>query len=273
METKKILDTIKKGENQELGLMESFSQLFPKLMIGFANTTGGMIIIGVNSKKEITGVKMDVDELRLAIMASGKAAFPPIVSDVHVHKIKGKDVITVKIPKTDEANFHTFRGTIYARVGTSLRRFEAVQLADFLKKRQLHQDLSEAPDYKKEVKKAEEREKKNGLDEEELIDPDEEQELKRLNELEKKIDKGLISPADRKPEAKRPDELNERQKTCIEFLKKHKSIKTSKYRELNKVSSTIAHSEIKQLLKAGYLKKDSSHRKAHYVLNEEKAKR
>ena len=272
METKKILHAIKKGENQELDLKESFSPLFQKLMIGFANTTGGMIIIGVDSKKEITGVKMDVDQLRLTILSSGEAAFPPIVPDVQIHNIQGKKVITVEIQKAEEGNFHTFRGTIYARVGTSLRTFEAVQLADFLKKRQLHQDLSEMPDYKAEVKKAEEREKKNGLDEE-LIDSDEEKELKRLNELEKKIDKGLISPTDRKPEAKRPDELNERQKKCIEFLKKHKSIKTSKYRELNKVSSAIARSDMKQLVKSGYLKKDGSHRKAHYVLNKEKAKR
>ena len=272
METKKILQAIKKGENQTVDLRESFSQVFPKLIIGFANTTGGTIIVGVNSKKEIIGVKRDVDQIRLAILAAGRIAFPPIVPDVQAHKITGKNVITVVIKKIEVGDFHTFRGSLYARVGTSLKKFETVQLAEFLKKRSLNQDLSEAPDYESDAKKSEELQKETDFDKG-LIESfdNQQQEIKKLDELEKEIDEDLRGSADSKPKTKRPGELNEHQKRCIEFLKKHKSIKTSKYRELNKVSSATAHSEIKQLVKSGYLKKDSSHRKAHYVLNKKKA--
>ncbi|MBU2590329.1 MAG: hypothetical protein KKB39_06220, partial [Nanoarchaeota archaeon] len=65
-------------------------------------------------------------------------------------------------------------------------------------------------------------------------------------------------------------DLNERQKKCIEFLKKYKSIKTKKYEELNNTSFGTAIAEITELLKFKYLKKVGSFRGAYYVLNEEK---
>ena len=65
METDQLLEVIESGETQEVELKQSFhsSQDFSKLMCGFANTQGGMIIVGVNAKKTIIGTKEDVDEL------------------------------------------------------------------------------------------------------------------------------------------------------------------------------------------------------------------
>ncbi len=63
--------------------------------------------------------------------------------------------------------------------------------------------------------------------------------------------------------------LNERQMKCIEFLKKHKSIKTKKYEEMNNTSFGTAIADIKELLKFKYIKKVGSYRGAYYVLNEE----
>ena len=63
-------------------------------------------------------------------------------------------------------------------------------------------------------------------------------------------------------------DLNERQKKCVEFLKKHKSIKTRKYEKLNNTSFGTAIAEINELLKFKYIKKVGSYRGAYYVLNE-----
>ncbi|PJA08943.1 MAG: hypothetical protein COX70_02615, partial [Flavobacteriales bacterium CG_4_10_14_0_2_um_filter_32_8] len=87
METDQLLEVIESGETQEVELKQSFhsSQDFSKLMCGFANTRGGMIIVGVNAKKTIIGTKEDVDELQQKISASAQAVSPPLVPDIQVH--------------------------------------------------------------------------------------------------------------------------------------------------------------------------------------------
>ena len=54
MDKKHLLQVIESGESQEVEFKESFhsSQDFSKLMCGLANTFGGVILIGVNNKKE-----------------------------------------------------------------------------------------------------------------------------------------------------------------------------------------------------------------------------
>jgi predicted HTH transcriptional regulator len=42
-------------------------------MCGFANTSGGMAIVGVNSKLKIVGVKEDTDILQQKISAAAQA--------------------------------------------------------------------------------------------------------------------------------------------------------------------------------------------------------
>ncbi len=65
-------------------------------------------------------------------------------------------------------------------------------------------------------------------------------------------------------------DLNERQVRVIEFLKKNKSIKTTMYQKLNKVSLGTARLDINELLNFEYIKKVGSFRGAYYILNEEK---
>ena len=66
------------------------------------------------------------------------------------------------------------------------------------------------------------------------------------------------------------EDLNERQVRAIEFLRKNKSIKTTMYQKLNKISLGTARLDINELLNFGYVKKVGSFRGAYYVLSEEK---
>ncbi|MBU2589479.1 MAG: ATP-binding protein, partial [Nanoarchaeota archaeon] len=134
METGQLLEVIESGETQEVELKQSFhsSQDLSKLICGFANTQGGMIIIGVNTKRTIIGVKEDVDELQQKISASAQAVSPPLVPDIQVHRIEGKKVIAIVVQKAIDSIFHTFHGAIYVKVGSTLKKFEGNQLVDFL---------------------------------------------------------------------------------------------------------------------------------------------
>jgi len=79
----------------------------------------------------------------------------------------------------------------------------------------------------------------------------------------------LYNEKGRKKPIKHFEDLNERQKICIDFLKKHKSIKTKKYKEMNKISHGTAIADINELVQFKYIKKVGSYRGAYYVLNEE----
>lgn len=64
------------------------------------------------------------------------------------------------------------------------------------------------------------------------------------------------------------NDLNERQKKAIEYLKSHKSIKSKTYKEINNVSHATAVHELNEMIDFSYVKKIGSFRGAYYILNE-----
>ncbi|MFH0862752.1 MAG: RNA-binding domain-containing protein [Candidatus Altiarchaeota archaeon] len=139
MKTGKILGVIGSGESQEVELKESFhsSRDFSKLMCGFANTCGGIILVGVTQKKQIVGLKEDADEIQQKISASAQAVSPPILPSIELHAVEGKQIIATVIQKAIDGCFHTFQGAIWARVGSTLKKMEGVQILDFLRGKQI----------------------------------------------------------------------------------------------------------------------------------------
>ena len=66
------------------------------------------------------------------------------------------------------------------------------------------------------------------------------------------------------------EDLNERQKKSLEYLKKHKSIKSQTYKKLNNISHATAVNELNELIQYSYLRKVGSFRGAYYILSNEK---
>src|SRR3989338_8521519 len=66
------------------------------------------------------------------------------------------------------------------------------------------------------------------------------------------------------------EDLNERQRKAVEFLRKNKSLKTKTYMKINKTSYGTAIKEIAEMLKFKYIKKVGEYRGAYYVLNEKR---
>jgi len=139
MDKEQLLEIINSGESQEVELKQSFhsSQEFSKLMCGFANTYGGMIIVGVNVKKQIIGIKGDIDETQQKISASAQAVSSPLIPDIRVHNFDGNDIISIIIQKAIDSTFHTFQGVIYIKVGSTLKKIQGNQMIDFLRSKQI----------------------------------------------------------------------------------------------------------------------------------------
>jgi len=139
MEKSRILEIIEGGETQEVEFKQSFhsAQDFSKLMCGFANTSGGMAIVGVDSKKEIVGIKEDTDILQQKISAAAQAISPPIVPEIHVKTFDNKKVIYIIVQKAIDNTFHTFNGIVWVKIGSTLKKIEGNQLVDFLRTKQI----------------------------------------------------------------------------------------------------------------------------------------
>jgi len=106
-------------------------------MCGFANTYGGIIILGVSKNRDIIGVSGDLDEIQQKISSSAQAVSPPILPSIEVHEIDSKKIIIIITQRAIDNTFHTFQGILWAKVGSTLKRIEGNQIVDFLRHRQI----------------------------------------------------------------------------------------------------------------------------------------
>ncbi|MBI5047121.1 putative DNA binding domain-containing protein [Candidatus Micrarchaeota archaeon] len=105
-------------------------------MCALVNTYGGIVIIGVNSKKEIVGIKEDADILQQKLSAAAQAISSPIVPKIEVLSLQDQKIIIITVQKAIDNTFHTFQGVIYVKVGSTLKRIEGNQMVVFLRAKQ-----------------------------------------------------------------------------------------------------------------------------------------
>ncbi|WP_443738976.1 AlbA family DNA-binding domain-containing protein, partial [Treponema sp.] len=99
-----IYSLIQKGESNSLEFkseLQEDSKKWIKTIIAFANTNGGILIIGVDDNKNISGVKTDsVFSLMDSIVDSiTNNCEPMIVPDISIQNLQDKTIIIVSIPK------------------------------------------------------------------------------------------------------------------------------------------------------------------------------
>ncbi len=139
MEVNQIISIIEGGETQEVEFKQSFhsAQEVSKAICSFANTFGGIVLIGVSDKKEILGVSSDTDTLQQQVSAANQSVLPTPLISVEVHKVKDKTILAVIVQKSPDNSYHTFHGAIYVRVGSTTKRIDGQTHLEFLRNRQI----------------------------------------------------------------------------------------------------------------------------------------
>lgn len=134
-----INDILKVGENQEVEFKESFrsSQETSKTLCAFANTQGGLLIFGVNSKGQPVGLSGDLDKLQQDIAAANQTLSPSPIISIELHKLLGKNLIVVSIQRSPDMISHTHSGVTYVRIGSTQKKLEGQNLVEFLRNRQI----------------------------------------------------------------------------------------------------------------------------------------
>ena len=135
MEANQIISIIEGGETQEVEFKQSFhsAREVSKAICSFANTFGGILLIGISDKKEILGIQSDIDTLQQQISAANQSVLPTPLISVEIHKVKDRTILVVIVQKSSDNSYHTFHGAIYVRVGsTSLDEIDIEKVKEYL---------------------------------------------------------------------------------------------------------------------------------------------
>ena len=139
MEIENLKRIIAEGENTEIELKQSFHsvQEIAKIISAFANTQGGLLILGVDDKGKIEGIKENPDAIQQRISNSNATIHPSPIINVEVHTIDKKKVIVIAVHKADSTVFHTVEGVIYVRIESTIQKLEGQSILEFLRNRQI----------------------------------------------------------------------------------------------------------------------------------------
>jgi len=130
MDKKAILRLITKEEGNELEFKVQFNDSVLKTISAFANTIGGLILIGVNNKKEVVGIDLnDKDFQRISNKVVDELGFTP---DFEIANINNKSILIIKVKKSSIPI--SYKGKYYKRVGNTTREMNFQELKRFFQK-------------------------------------------------------------------------------------------------------------------------------------------
>ncbi|MEK6856955.1 MAG: RNA-binding domain-containing protein, partial [Nanoarchaeota archaeon] len=139
MKQEELLNLIKNGETQEVELKEGCpnGHKLSETICGFANTDGGVLILGISDKGVLQGVSGNLDKIQQDIANSCKNIRSAPHISTSIHTLDEKKIVLVEITKANDKNAHTYAGAVYVRIGSTTRKLEGQELFDFLKNKQI----------------------------------------------------------------------------------------------------------------------------------------
>jgi ATP-dependent DNA helicase RecG len=133
--TKKELQNLinqSEGHNLELKTSTNLKQEIGQAVSAFANTSGGVILVGVSPDGNIVGVdigKKTVEDLANWIKQNTD---PPMYPQILTHKVDDKDIIEIVIKESDEKPIFS-QGHAYQRVGRTSPRISISRIRELAK--------------------------------------------------------------------------------------------------------------------------------------------
>ena len=99
------------------------------VLVAFANTDGGELILGVSEQREISGIEDSDRVFREVDNVAANNCEPPItVIQETVRSEDGKTAVVVRIPKGDMRPYRTNRGVFYVRTSSGRRQASREEL-------------------------------------------------------------------------------------------------------------------------------------------------
>ena len=123
-----ILDLIKKGESEDTEFKENFDKKTIETAVAFANTKGGIILIGVADMGKIKGVQIGKETMNDWANQISQSTEPRIIPEIEQGERGGKRIGIIRI-KEFPIKPVSVRGRCLRRVGTSNRMMTPQEIA------------------------------------------------------------------------------------------------------------------------------------------------
>ncbi|HEY5590933.1 MAG TPA: ATP-binding protein [Paludibacter sp.] len=85
------------GEGENLEFKSSFNNELIETLVAFANTSGGKVVVGINQKKEFSGVTINSESVQNWINEIKNKTSPSLIPDVSVLESVGKTIVVFSI--------------------------------------------------------------------------------------------------------------------------------------------------------------------------------
>ena len=125
----KLLELIKKGENERVEFKEKFDRETIETTVSFANTKGGIILIGVTDKSKIKGVEIGKETLNNWVNRISQSTEPVVIPEINNYRIKDKNIVVITI-KESPIKPVSYKGICYIRIKNSNRKLTPKEIAE-----------------------------------------------------------------------------------------------------------------------------------------------
>lgn len=123
-----LKELIRKGESETVEFKENFTKDTTETAVAFANTKGGVILIGVSDKGDVQGVQIGKETLKEWANQISQGTEPRIIPEIELNKVDGKTVVVIRI-KEFPIKPVSIRGRYFRRVGNSNRIMPMQEIA------------------------------------------------------------------------------------------------------------------------------------------------
>lgn len=129
MKQDEIMDLIRKGESDTVEFKESFDKKTIETAGAFANTRGGVILIGVSDRGKINGVQVAKETLNGWVNQISQSTEPRIMPEIEQSEMDGKIVVLILI-KEFPIKPVSVKGRFFKRAGNSNHMMTSQEIAE-----------------------------------------------------------------------------------------------------------------------------------------------
>ncbi|MDD3545959.1 MAG: helix-turn-helix domain-containing protein [Kiritimatiellae bacterium] len=122
------LSIVSQGESDTMEFKESFKDDALETIGAFANTRGGVLLIGLNDQGHPVGVTVGKATLREITSRISACTEPRVVPDIRVETMQDRSVVVIEVPEYPIKPV-SVRGRCYRRVGDSNRQMPPAEIA------------------------------------------------------------------------------------------------------------------------------------------------
>jgi ATP-dependent DNA helicase RecG len=121
-------ELILKGETGTIEFKENFDRKTIETAVAFANTKGGIILIGISDRAEVKGVQVGRETLKEWANQISQGTEPRIIPEIELSEINGKSVVIIKIKEFPIKPIST-KGRYFRRIENSNRLMTMQEIA------------------------------------------------------------------------------------------------------------------------------------------------